>query len=159
MPTTTRPPPAVPPSVQPNLRQVFAGFDKDGDDKISKGEVDQYLGDLGLGPGFTRRAAHDSFDRRFDTGTADGVVEWGEFVDNAHKLMPWGVRARGHVDPTGVDGVFDSIAGPGSTVANRAQLEAHVKTTIPLVLRLFSDVASSVTTMFEGLRSRWITPR
>ena len=119
-------PTSVPPT-QPSLRLAFADFDRDGDDKITDGEVDAYLDDIGVPTGFIRSASHNAFNSRFDTRTADGIIEWDEFVDNAHELMPKALQVNGRVDPTKVDSVFDAMAGPGAAVADRAQLEAFAR--------------------------------
>lgn len=119
-----------------SLQSAFQKFDLNHDGKIDGREVDAHFREVGIDDGMIGDTARTKFMEKFDSNK-DGQVSWSEFCQNGSALMPAGVKdSRGNVSEALVDQVFDKIAGRGNDVASKAQIEKHIKSTLPFAVRM-----------------------
>ncbi len=63
-----------------SMQKLFTAYDKDGDKRISAGELEQLLKDADVGNGFTRGAWVKGVIEALDKN-ADKTIDWNEFSD------------------------------------------------------------------------------
>jgi Ca2+-binding EF-hand superfamily protein len=61
-----------------SMRKLFDAYDKDGDKKISPGDLEQLLKDASIGNAFTRGAWVKGIVGKLDTN-GDKLIDWDEF--------------------------------------------------------------------------------
>ena len=63
-----------------SMKKLFDAYDKNGDQRIDAGELEQLLKDADVGNGFTRGAWVKGVIGALDTN-ADKTIDWNEFSD------------------------------------------------------------------------------
>ncbi len=116
-------------------QRTFQRVDANGNGSLSRGEIKEHLGNVGVGGGLfggvIKNKAADAFVDQFD-GNNDSRVSWQEFQGQAASLMPQGIRdADGRINRTLANRTFEGMDSNGNGSLSVSELQSTLRRELP----------------------------